>query len=169
MTAYFKDEEIYYLSSDITIPGNKVMDIIYLATGLNKEELINSEQFKDFPLFNPSISVDLLLYPDEVYDETYGKSERTEASFNPTGKIKSVDGVEVYDGCSFSFSYALPFRAKDEGIKDVGKHVKPSVSHELTHCYQMYMTLLTGKSGFGKEGSLNMYKNLHNRRDPDMG
>lgn len=132
------------------------------------KKLFNSKEFKDFPLYNPQLTVEVVIIPDVIYDkERNDDSNRMEATHSYVGdvrkvKIGNLGKHKIFSKNSFLFKAVLPAsyisnrtRAQEEKVFD---SLVPTVGHELTHSYQTYRQMLGGKDtiGFGRETVLNM-------------
>jgi hypothetical protein len=131
------------------------------------KKLLNSKEFGDFPLYNPTLRVQLLILPDKIYNNQEEDVSRMEATHSYNDqlqniKIGNLGKVKIFSKNSFEFKVIIPAsyvsnRTEQHQEKLFNKLI-PTVSHELTHSYQTYMQLLGGKEtiGYGKETVLNM-------------
>jgi hypothetical protein len=131
------------------------------------KKLLNSQEFQDFPLYNPKITVELLILPDVIYDEQRGDTDRMEATHSFDGnigdvKISNLGKHKIFSKNTFIFKAIVPASYISNRTKNheerLFNSLIPTVSHELTHSYQTYKQMLGGKVsvGYGKETVLNM-------------
>jgi hypothetical protein len=140
------------------------------------KELLENEEFKKLPIWKPEIFIEVVAPPQEnIADgsDLYDLIEKSGAGFNggmgfghnrPTlFKMKEVP-TKVLPNLHTQIEILvkkeeLP-NLPESTIKLVRKNVRSLFSHELTHTYQHYMTLIHGgDSGFGEEEALNMMLN----------
>jgi hypothetical protein len=140
------------------------------------KELLENEEFKKLPIWKPQIFIEVVAPPQEnITDgsDLYDLIEKSGAGFNggmgfghnrPTlFKMKEVP-TKVLPNLHTQIEILvkkeeLP-NLPESTIKLVRKNVRSLFSHELTHTYQHYMTLIHGgDSGFGEEEALNMMLN----------
>jgi hypothetical protein len=144
---------------------NTIVDAFY---GGDIKNLLNSEEFKDFPLYNPQIEVEVVIIPDVIFDDQRGEGDdRMEATHSYVGNIGSVKignlgKHKIFSKNSFLFKVVLPASYISDRTNQhqnrLFNALIPTVGHELTHSYQTYRQLLGGKEtiGFGRETVLNM-------------
>jgi hypothetical protein len=131
------------------------------------KKLLYSKEFKDFPLYNPKLSVELVIIPDVIYNDQRGDMDRMEATHSYVGDIRKVKigklgKASIFSKNSFLFKAIIPAsyvsNRTEEHENRLFNALIPTVSHELTHSYQTYMQLLGGKEtiGYGRETVLNM-------------
>lgn len=142
-------------------------DVVNAMYDGDTRAFLKSKEFQDFPLYNPKLTVQLLVLPDVIYDKERGGDNRMEATHSYVGNIKDVKigklgKVSIFNKNSFLFKVMIPAsyisnRTKEQQEKLFNELV-PTVSHELTHSYQTYRQLLGGKEsiGYGRETILNM-------------
>lgn len=136
--------------------------------GGDVKKLLNSEEFKNFPLYNPQINVDVVIIPDVIYDDQQGDTNRMEATHSFLGddvgsiKLGNLGKHKIFSKNNFIFKVVLPAsyisNRTNKHQTNLFNSLLPTVGHELTHSYQTYMQLLGGKKsiGFGRETILNM-------------
>lgn len=165
----WEGEEYPIHKGGITMSGKEffktVADAFY---GGDIKNLLNSQEFKDFPLYNPQVGVEVVILPDVIYDKERGGDNRMEAthsySDNDVSKVKigNLGKHKIFNKNSFLFKALLPASYISNRTKEhqnrLFNELVPTVGHELTHSYQTYRQLLGGKEtiGYGKETVLNM-------------
>ena len=143
-------------------------DVVNAMYDGDTKAFLKSKEFQEFPLYNPKLTVMLLVLPDEIYDEERGGDEnRMEATHSYVGDVSKVKmgrlgKVSIFSKNSFLFKVIIPAsyisNRTDKHQDRLFNELVPTVSHELTHSYQTYMQLLGGKEtiGYGRETVLNM-------------
>jgi len=128
---------------------------------------LKSKEFEDFPLYNPKVTVNLLILPDVVYEDQRGDGDRMEAQQNYEGDIRNVKignlgKTKIYGNNNFTFMVIIPAsyisNRTEKHQNRLFNSLVPTVGHELTHAYQTYRQMLGGQEGvgFGQETVLNM-------------
>jgi len=143
--------------------GKQLMDLLVkMGGGDELRNLLKSDNFKKFPMFQPSIKLTMLFIPDKVIEYEKDK-DLCEASHNSHGsKLSPMGGdVVVYTNQEFTFKTYSPSSWLDNLNQEAFKKlVKTSVSHELLHAYETYMRLKNSDESestkfFGRETVLN--------------
>jgi len=130
-------------------------------------EFLKSETFKNLPLYNPKLTVELCVLPDVVFEGgNYGKNFEATQSYTSDDlaniQLKKLGKATIFPKNELLFIVNIPFSFISEKNNDHEKNLfntlTPVVGHELTHIYQTYRQLLGGKKtiGFGKETILNV-------------
>lgn len=132
----------------------------------NIEAYIQDPKFKQLPLFDFTLTLDLILVPDEFYEAEFKDNpyDSVEAShgFRMGDKLMAeILGTKVLVNQQFTFKVYLPISVKDGFNKNLIKsYIKPVVNHELVHAYESYNRYLINEDPFsGRETFLNMISN----------
>lgn len=135
------------------ISGKEVMDSLVKVNGFKDlKEFTQSEMFKKYPLWRPTVTYRLVGIPEELYNkETDGKVNARVGSndngLSTVGKLKVLPSVEMYFDILSN---------KELPLGDLKQNLTPTVAHELLHMYQKLKQLEGGHVGhFGDEGFLN--------------
>jgi len=125
----------------------------------SNEELLNNEEYKKLPLWNPVIITQVTVVPNEHFDIILS-SGQYEAAFGIDGektKLTKIGKYEVLSEIMFQLDIIIPASDVDNGnYKNVIKLSKPAIAHELTHAFQKFKMYEKGVDGdFGREGVLN--------------
>jgi len=164
----YDGEEYPIHKSGIDLEGKEFTNMLTDSMfGGDIKKLLNSQEFKDFPLYNPRITIELLILPDVIYDEQRNNADRMEANHGYDGnlvdvKIGKLGKHEIFSKNNFTFKAIIPASyisdRTEQHENTLFNSLIPTVSHELTHSYQTYKQMLGGKKsvGFGKETILNM-------------
>jgi len=137
---------------EVEISGKEMMDSLVKVNGFNDlKEFTQSEMFKNFPLWRPTVTYTLVGIPKELYDKETGKVNARVGSkvdgLSTVGKLKVLPSVEMH----FNI-----LSDKDLPLGDLKQNLAPTVAHELLHMYQKLKQLEGGHVGhFGDEGFLN--------------
>ena len=135
--------------------GSHVMSVISDSTDYNG--LFQNNNYKEFPLFEPELTIILYTVPDNVYESTV---KHIRAAFHPS-KVKLVKsgGLKLFTGVKFQFTVPIPESNYNNGVLDsqkIRQLLEPSVSHELHHAYQEYNELLKGRKLFKQSPELTL-------------
>lgn len=133
------------------------------------KQLLEDPKFKQFPLYQPSVGLEIYFLPDELYDmeSDSGKRILIEAShgFNPSKKLISKIGNNMII-TNQRFTFKVTTKASDLDNLDLDffiKNLKPVVSHELTHAYEAFNRIKVTEDPYqGRESSLNAAVSLMN-------
>jgi len=136
----------------------------------DRKGMLTSKTFTSFPLYNPVLSVNLRVVPDNVFEEG-DMGDRMAASHSFVGDIRKVKigklgKVTIFNRNGFEFDVIIPAshisERTEKHTQDLLNTLTPTVGHELTHSYQTYRQMLGGKPsiGFGKETVLNAIPNI---------
>lgn len=154
------------------LDGKQVMEYVIKLADIDTRTFLKSDNFKKFPLYNPSIKLTILFLPDQVIKSEMGGGKRdlVDASHNSHGsRLAPLGGeVMVFSNQKFTFKMYAPTSWLEDGQfnqETFKKSVKPSISHELLHAYETYMRIKnSGESEstefFGRETMLNTASNL---------
>lgn len=140
------------------------------------ETYIQDPKFKQLPLFDFKLTLDVILVPDEFYEVEFGDSpyDSVDAShgfFMGDKLMAEILGTKVLVNQEFTFKVYLPISVKDRFNKNLIKsYMKPVINHELLHAYEAYNRYLRNEDPFsGRETFLNMISNsMLNVVDPEI-
>lgn len=125
--------------------GKEVMNWVLKLGGYSDlKDLLKDPNFKSFPLYQPSLSVTLIFFPDEIWNAEFGNKDIVDAyhGYSPdTIKLAKLGGDNiVFTGQEFGFKAFLPQSWLDNlDVEEFRKLIKPVISHEMTHAYEVYM------------------------------
>lgn len=150
------------------LSGREINDWVININSLGDVKgLLDNDNFKKFPLYQPVITLELVFVPDELYDlMTKGrKNVFIEASHMldvEQKSIKKIGSNDVLTKQHFNFTVTLPVTQLDSlDIDQLRKEIKPTISHELTHAYEVYNRLKVNQDPIqGREAILNLATNL---------
>lgn len=165
-TVEYKGEDYGMYQQGVSLSGKEVMKLITSIKDESLEEFIKSDTFQQFPLYNPELTVELTVFPEEIY-EGGNMSKRMEASQGYTGdisdvKLRKLGKVTIFSRNSFNLKVNIPYgyiqNKTSKHEKDLFNSLIPTLGHELTHSYQTFKQMEGGKPniGFGRETMLNM-------------
>jgi hypothetical protein len=134
--------------------------------GGDLQSYLESKEFTEFPLYNPHLEVELSIIPDDIVEEG-GLMDQMEATQGYVGspsdtKIKNLGGHNIFPNINIRLKVIVPFSYVESRTTEISNKLmgvlQSTVSHELTHAYQIYKQILGGKKGvgFGRETILNM-------------
>ena len=149
--------------------GKDVMEYISHVNNYSntKEFVLKSEMFKELPLWRPSVTINVIGIPSEVYH--LEKSNPISASIGSdiTQKLSKIGKINVYPNLNFEFNIVFPYDGGD--MTKFNSDLKSTISHELLHAYQKLKQLEAGGSShFGKEGQLNQLIDIPNLSEIDL-
>lgn len=152
-----KKTDYAHRSQGITIGGDEVMNEITKFNGYSEvSELIKSDMFKNLPLWKPSIIVNIVSIPNEMYDLEEVKIEASVTSALDQ-KLSNLGKIKVFSKVDFEFDVITP---KDINKAKFISELKSTISHELLHIYQKIKQVEGGGSShYGKEHFLNILTN----------
>ena len=143
--------------------GKEVMKWVLKIAGHNElTDFLKDPRFKSFPLFNPSIQLTVYFLPRKIFDLQFaqGSTDVVSAfhSFDSSKKSLSKIGsntILVNQGFGFEI-YLKNDDMEKLDVEKVRKLLKPTIGHELTHCYETYNRVKTSGDPFqGRESILN--------------
>jgi hypothetical protein len=151
-------EPIRILKTTSEIPKTLPLIKKWFGVSSNKE-LLNHEDFKKLPLWNPHVVTEIMIIPDEVFEE-FKKSNQYEASFGVDSNNEDLTQIgehKVLSKVILKLDVVMSVRDAEKGNYDtLIRFAKPTMAHELTHAYQKYRMYTNNvKDGFGKEDVLN--------------
>ena len=140
------------------------------------KELVKDPRFKQFPLYNPKISLTLLFLPKEVLENEMRNRVDTpdfvsahHAFDSSKNSISKLGPNEIFIKQEFGFEVYLPTEELDNlDIEALKKRLRPTISHELTHAYEGYHRMKTSGDPYqGRESMLNAaVKMMDDRKYP---
>lgn len=154
-----KKEDIAY-RGESNMDGKKVMDWILKLSGYSDlKELLIDPNFKRFPMYEPLIHLSIIFLPDKIWQFEYANKELTNAahSWDPS-TIKKAP----FTGQMFEFHVYAPTSWLDNlDTEFFRKIIKPTIAHEMTHAYEVYMRYKGKDDPFmGRETFLNTASKL---------
>jgi hypothetical protein len=155
--------QITVYKSDKVYDGDDVMDKIVKASGYsNLKEFLQSDTYKDFPIWKPILKLNVLGIPNDMLEYSItqeGYQLNASIETDPANlKITKLGKNVAFPGLTITFDPILPDTEKlsEEIKKTISKKLKPVIAHELLHGYQQYMQIKGGgKTHFGPEAILN--------------
>lgn len=142
--------------------GKEVMDWTLKLGGYSDlKELLVDPNFKSFPMYKPSIRLVMIFLPDKIWELEFGNKDVSDAShgWSPsTIKLAPLGGSNiVFTGQEFGFKVFAPTSWLDNlDTESFRKFIKPTISHEMTHAYEVYMRYKGKDDPFmGRETFLN--------------
>jgi hypothetical protein len=138
--------------------------VVKLGGYADLKELIKDPRFKQFPLYNPTVSLTLMFLPKEILDiEIKNRVDTPDFvsahhSFDSSKKsISKLGPNEIFVKQEFGFEVTLSAEQLDNlDLESFKKQIKPTVSHELTHAYELYNRIKTSGDPYqGREAMLN--------------
>lgn len=145
-----------------SMDGKEVMNWTLKLGGYSDlKDLLNDPNFKSFPMYQPSIGVTLIFFPDSLWKAELGGKEIADASHGwapSTIKLAKLGGSNiVFTGQEFTFKCYLPHSWLDNLDTDKFRTLlKPVIAHEMTHAYEIYMRYKKTEDPFmGRETFLN--------------
>lgn len=156
-------EHAYRARTDIS--GKEFMNWVLKVGGYSDlNGLFNDPRFKQFPLYNPTLSVTLLFVPKEIlklernididspdFVEAHHSFDSTQKSLSKVGKN------QIFVNQGFGFQIYLPVEQLENlNTELLRKQIKSVISHELTHAYETYHRVKTSGDPYqGRESFLN--------------
>ena len=136
------------------IPGNEIMDSLTKINGFNTvKEFVNSEMFKNLPMWRPEITYTFVGVPSELYKLEGDGRYNAMIGSDETKKLATIGNLKVLSGIHMHFDILTD---KEDPLNMLKENLSDTIAHELTHAYQKIKQLQSGKPGhFGKEGALN--------------
>lgn len=142
--------------------GQEFMKRVIQISGDDQRSFLNNPNFKNFPLYNPSVELKVMFIPDEMWKKDVEPYDAVEASHSwspSTLKISKMGGNNtVFVGNYFGFTIYAPLSWStnfNEG--QFKKVIKPTLGHELTHAHETYIRLKQNKGPHqGRETMLNL-------------
>ena len=150
-----------------SMDGKEVMEWVQKIGGYaDLKELLNNPNFKQLPMYKPSIKLTMMFFPTKLFDLEFGKKGLEDAVEGSHGwtpatiKLSPLgDNNVVFTGQEFTFTVYCPKSWIDEDKFDEEKFrnmLKVTVSHELTHAYEGYNRFKRkGDPFMGRESFLN--------------
>ena len=145
-----------------TMEGKEVMEWTLKLGGYSDlKELLADPNFKSFPMYKPSIKLTMIFLPDKIWELEFGHRDVTDAShgWSPsTIKLAPLGGSNiVFTGQEFGFKVYAPTSWLDNlDTESFRKFIKPTIAHEMTHAYEVYMRYKGKEDPFmGRETFLN--------------
>lgn len=121
--------------------------------------LLEDPRFKQLPLYNPTLSLQLYFIPKEIL-ETEGPSDFIEAhhSFDTSkNAISKIGKNQIFVNQGFGFQVYLPIEDMEHfNAEALRNKSKATIGHELTHAYEGYQrSIKSGDPYQGQESFLN--------------
>lgn len=150
-----------------SMDGNEVMEWVGKISGNSDlKELLANPNFKQLPMYKPTIKLTMMFFPTELYELEFGArgaQDTVEGShgWSPsTIRLAKLGGNNVvFTGQEFTFTVYAPKSWVDDNKFDSDTFrnmVKITVSHELTHAYEGYERFKRkGDPYMGRESFLN--------------
>lgn len=143
--------------------GKEVNDWVMKLNSLSDiKSLLDNDNFKQFPLYQPAIRLKLLFIPNDLYKKEMRGSDRLriEASHNyntEENSVKKIGSSTIFVKQIFDFEVTLPVSELDNlNIDKLRKQLKPVIGHELTHAYETFNRMIrSGDPYQGREAILN--------------
>lgn len=152
------------------LEGKQLMDFVLKIGGYTDlKALLIDPRFKQFPIYNPSIKLTLFFMPKEILElEQKGRTDSpdfVEAShgFDSTkNALSNIGNNKIFVNQEFTFQVYLTIEDLENlDVEKFRKQVIPTISHELTHAYELYNRLKTSGDPFqGRETFLNAASRL---------
>lgn len=149
------DEVVTNITMDI-IGGDELMT--YLSNSEKYTNLYQNNSFRDFPLYEPKLSLILYTIPDDQYNKVV-KSSVSASYVSSDLKLVKSGKLKVIKGVTFRFKIPILESNYNSGVLDINKLksiIKPSIAHELHHSYQEYKEMLKGRDLFKQSQELTL-------------
>ena len=140
---------------DLEIPGKEVMEEMVTLNGFsNMKEFLNSEMFKNLPLWRPDIKYTIIGVPEELYTlESLGGRTQASIGSESNQQFSKLGKNKVYPNVKLNLETMVD---KEDPLNNFEKEIKSTIAHELLHVFQQTKQLEKGNpSHFGKEMALN--------------
>ena len=140
-----KEETNFAYRGKSKMSGKEVMEWVLKLGGYSDlKDLLKDPNFRSFPLYQPSLSVTLIFFPDEIWNAEFNNKDIADAyhGYTPDNmKLAKLGGDNiVFTGQQFGFKAFLPKSWLDNlDVEEFRKLIKPVISHEMTHAYEVYM------------------------------
>ena len=144
-------------SMGVIIDGPEFMDKMSQINGFsNVKDFIKSDMFKGLPLWRPTILLNIISLPTEIYNKSTTKVEASVTS-SLTQKLSKLGKASVFSNTEFTFDVICP---EDLNNTKFTSELKSTISHELLHTYQKIKQVEGGgESHYGREHFLNVLTN----------